>query len=502
MEPVVTHQSRDQEQVRNTQIVGQPQEGEEQEEHRHHAKKSTKVLKKVKEKAKKIKDTLTKHGHGHNHDHDDGHADHVPDDHDLDEEDDEDEEMEEDPEVHGAPIYESIAGSDVVTGQREWLSHPGKGISMAPKHDPIYFRESRVTDPTKTFIHVQEEVPGQPKVNLERPRGLDEDPAAPKKSPDACNTPSNYQSKVTDPTGKGKEAEMEPILRSLDKMKVYDEPEHEAKIKPEPEEKFLRRTDEVLSQFPTGSHDQFSPEPIPPKPVNVSPENHPQSDPGAFADKISSATSAIAGKAISAKTAIASKLGYREKDSTETDNQYTHNTASASDYGKKIATTVREKLSPVYQKVAGAGSDVMSKQQGSDEPGAKGENRGVSMREYVAEKLKPKEEDRALSEVISGALHKRKEESDQKVDDDKPRGKVTESEEVADRLGTGDGAEKRVVDKFKGALSSWFGKSDEPRGQTPQQSVSPSSYAEDEGFPRFGTGEVEQTVTSERRVEE
>lgn len=404
-------------------------------------------------------------------------------------------------------VYESIAGSDVVTGQREWLSHPGKGISMAPKHDPIYFRESRVTDPTKTFIHVQEEFPGQPKVNLERPRGLDEDPAAPKKSPDACNTPSNYQSKVTDPTGKGKisflqhsdthtyirththtwiitvhlhvtgeEAEMEPILRSLDKMKVYDEPEHEAKIKPEPEEKFLRRTDEVLSQFPTGSHDQFSPEPIPPKPVNVSPENHPQSDPGAFADKISSATSAIAGKAISAKTAIASKLGYREKDSTETDNQYTHNTASASDYGKKIATTVREKLSPVYQKVAGAGSDVMSKQQGSDEPGAKGEDRGVSMREYVAEKLKPKEEDRALSEVISGALHKRKEESDQKVDDDKPRGKVTESEEVADRLGTGDGAEKRVVDKFKGALSSWFGKSDEPRGQTPQQSVSPSSY--------------------------
>lgn len=51
------------------------------------------VLKKVKAKARKIKDTLTKHGHNHNHDHD-----HIPDDHDLDEE-----EMVEDPEVHGAP---------------------------------------------------------------------------------------------------------------------------------------------------------------------------------------------------------------------------------------------------------------------------------------------------------------------------------------------------------------------------------------------------------------
>ena len=49
----------------------------------HHEKKS--VLKKVKEKAKKIKETLTKHGHDH------------------DEEEVEDEEMEEDPEVHGAP---------------------------------------------------------------------------------------------------------------------------------------------------------------------------------------------------------------------------------------------------------------------------------------------------------------------------------------------------------------------------------------------------------------
>jgi len=62
----------------------------------HHEKKS--VLKKVMNKAKKLKDKVKLHGHGH--DYREGH---VPDDHDLyEEDDDEDEEMVEDPEVHGA----------------------------------------------------------------------------------------------------------------------------------------------------------------------------------------------------------------------------------------------------------------------------------------------------------------------------------------------------------------------------------------------------------------
>lgn len=47
----------------------------------------------MKAKARKIKDSLAKHGYGHSHDHD------------LDEEggDDDDEEMVEDPEIHAAP---------------------------------------------------------------------------------------------------------------------------------------------------------------------------------------------------------------------------------------------------------------------------------------------------------------------------------------------------------------------------------------------------------------
>ncbi|WZZ39692.1 hypothetical protein YC2023_035951 [Brassica napus] len=44
------------------------------------------VLKKVKEKIKKINNVLTKHRHGHGHEHDRGEQ-HIPDDHDLDDKD-------------------------------------------------------------------------------------------------------------------------------------------------------------------------------------------------------------------------------------------------------------------------------------------------------------------------------------------------------------------------------------------------------------------------------
>ena len=66
-----------------------PVSGTEGDDQDHHEKKS--VLKKVKDKAKKIKDTIKKHGHGHGHEHGQ----------EYDEEDDEDEEMEQDIAVKG-----------------------------------------------------------------------------------------------------------------------------------------------------------------------------------------------------------------------------------------------------------------------------------------------------------------------------------------------------------------------------------------------------------------
>ena len=53
-------------------------------------------------------------------------------------------------------------------------------------------------DPSKTFVPGTEST----KVNLELPMGLEKDPHAPTDDPRG-HAPSNYQTKVTDPTGKG-----------------------------------------------------------------------------------------------------------------------------------------------------------------------------------------------------------------------------------------------------------------------------------------------------------
>ena len=284
---------------------------------------------------------------------------------------------------------------------------------------------------------------------------------------------------------------MTPILRSFEKMNIHDESE------PKSHQNITN-----IGYSSTGSHDQFSPE-TPDKPI-ITPQ-HPQTlqenmdtskpEPSSLTEKISYATSSIADKAISAKNVVASKLGYGEKDdrgvheSTTTGDNSGSKQSSAAGNGKKIAATVTEKLTPVYGKIAEAGTTVVSKRQGPKTTsgsenesgnGTTGQDRGVSVKDYWAEKLRPGEEDRALSEVISGALHKRKQEAETR-----PVGTVTESEEVARRLGTGDkkmdekeqasyvnqaGAEKSVVDKVKGTVRSWLGMGGDQSGTTQQHS--------------------------------
>ncbi|KAK9994481.1 hypothetical protein SO802_024184 [Lithocarpus litseifolius] len=522
------------------------------EDEHYHEKKS--VLKKVKAKAKKIKETITGHGHNHDHDHDyDYHRDerHIPDDHDLYEE---DEEMFEDPEVHGATTFESAAVRSAIPGQVENIGHSGTNLegSAAMREDPLAPKErcvtkvsetivvlavpgheentgqsnfgktsdmgeerhapqntpvvpgvngTKVTGPTKTFVPGQEGRMGQRRVNLERPMGLEEDPHAQDDRLEGY-TPSNYQTKVTDPTGTGGEeaAAITPLLQSFDKMKVYDEP------KPESAGTHHNLTTATHNQFtnlPTGSHDQFSPEPgrpcfDPNKPedyINEKPSNQ-----SSYIEKISSATSAIADKAVSAKNVVASKLGYGEKDNNmssevhergDSTKSSTSESASPVEYGKQIAATVTEKLTPVYEKVAEAGSNVTSKVHGGGTDGTsvvEGQDKGVSVKDYFMEKLRPGDEDRALSEVISDALHKRNE-GPEKVEK-RPMGKVTESEEVARRLETktdencgesmqesfvDNQAQGSVVDRLRGAVGTWFGlsgdtQSQASQSQTPQQS--------------------------------
>lgn len=253
----------------------------------------------------------------------------------------------------------------------------------------------------------------------------------------------------------GEEVEVGPILRSFDNMKFSDEPN------PVTEENLsTRKYDQSI--FPTGSHDQFSPEPTPPIPMTF------QENP----------TSALLTDA-------------RKDDAKEHEmhgGQDQTKAAPALEYGRRIATSVTEKLTPVYEKVAETGSTVMSKvhgtRTGSDkevEHKATDQDKGVSVKDYVTEKLKPGEEDRALSEVISEALHKKKPDAEKA---DKPMGRVTESEEVNRRLGgmEEDSGERvntgsvhvsgsGMVEKVKGVVGSLFGKGTE----TPEHSLDSSA---------------------------
>ena len=271
----------------------------------------------------------------------------------------------------------------------------------------------------------------------------------------------------------GEEVEINPIISYFDEMSVQDKPE----------QGFTAGT---------GSHNQFSPEQLPTQTKSTTDNSADMPSDKTYVGKVSTA-------AISAKNAVASKLGYEGRykggETHGGDDQKTG--SSVNEYGKKIANTVTETLSPVYRKVAAAGSAVMSKVQGTDsEPeGDRAPDKGVSVKAYLAEKLKPGDEDRALSEVISYAFHKRKEEPENEVKSE-PTGKVTESEEVARRLGTGNkpagegpdsgdvefdssssvSSGSSVVDRIRGAVSSWFGKGGDYDSHTPSEPIGNGLY--------------------------
>lgn len=344
---------------------------------------------------------------------------------------------------------------------------------------------------------------------------------------------SNDETKVTNPTGEGKEfyfsfvlifkklktesvccktggeeADVTPLTHSLDKMKVSDD----------------KRVD-------TGSHDQFAPQSNPiadelaprssttsgdgsiPQSYDASskPEELPRDTltgkspdhQSGYIEKISIATSAIADKAISAKNVVASKLGYGGNEGTKSEEigeikGGAKSGSSPTDYEHKVAATVTKKS--VYEKVADAGSTVMSKVKGSttnagneERPeamvrkegtgeGKVAADKGASVKQYLSEKLKPGDEDKALSQVISETLQSKKKEETGKTKES--LGKVTESEKVARQLGSGTenaregdeaiaaGAEstgKGVVDRIKDAVGLWVtkGSQDHPSEQSP-----------------------------------
>ncbi|XP_019053093.1 PREDICTED: low-temperature-induced 65 kDa protein isoform X2 [Nelumbo nucifera] len=355
------------------------------------------VLKKVKDKAKKITDRLGIKKHGRRG-HDAKDDDHIRPDHDEgydedeeeEEEEDTDEQIEQDPEIHRAPIYESTTARAGEVGAASAL--------------------------------------GQSRVNLGATSGqlppLEKDSPAPPKDRDVASHPApNYQNNATDPIAAGgQETGVEPILGSVGNMKDSKQVEPQA------------------WSYKGNEHHQSSRD-LPPSHIDTASGNlqsvpdteavvHSQVEEGkptnqpSHTEKISSATSAIAEKAISAKNVVASKLGYGGNEG-----EVVHETPEGGDstkstpvgeYSKKIAAAVTETLAPVYDKVAEAGSVVVSKMQGmgteSEGGGVSSADKGVSMKEDLTVQSRPGEEE---AEKASP-----------------PRGRVTESEEVKTRLGS------------------------------------------------------------------
>ncbi|XP_058082685.1 low-temperature-induced 65 kDa protein-like isoform X2 [Magnolia sinica] len=414
------------------------------EEEDHHEKKS--VLKKVKDKAKKIKHTLAKKTHVSDSDHDDdrnpAYEVHTT----VIREDDDDEDSEDEPEVHGAPMYQSATAHDR-TGQEEITDE--SSVNLGKVRPPKGDKEHVPKDPT-TFEagpHAPTDYPTRPSegpqhIPMDGPP-FEVDPHAPKERP---TSPANHQTKVVDPTASGgNEAGFPHLDRSFQAMNLSD------KANP-----------------PTGSPDQFSPEstsekaPIIQENLHPVPDTNNESQPSkdqphasSYTQKISSATSALAQRAVSAKNAVASKLGYGQSGSA---------TSTPSSGGTEYGRRIVEKLAPVYGKVADAGCAVVSKIQGSGnrsespesevkvtetESGVKRSDTGVSVSEFVAEKLRPGDEHKALSEMICDAIQKKREEPES--------GSVQPP--VAERVSVsgGDGSGKGVVERFRGAVGSVFG---------------------------------------------
>ncbi|KAL8519344.1 hypothetical protein ACS0TY_010324 [Phlomoides rotata] len=380
------------------------------EEEQHHGEKKS-VLKKVKDKARKIKDTIKKHGHGH--DDEGGHrrGDIYQQGFEEEEDDDEEEEVDNDPEVHGAPIYESSAvrSSNI---PRESITNLEKATDM---REDSFNHNARAEGTTQPLVHNTTTLPNveQPKIKIY--------PHSPTNSPADHVLPSNYQSKVTDPAGAGgKEAYVGPLAHQLGNLNVGD--------------------DEA-----PGRHVHFDP---------MQKQFNPESKPGNM--ELSSKGQDFGNTGGVSMNTIAGKV------SSGGDHQEGQDTSS---YTRKVSET----LAPVYDKVAGTGSAVVSKVYGMVGVENEGGDQGPSMKEYLSEKFRPGDEDKALSEVITNALQKKEPLGEKKL------GKVTMSKEVADRLGGAEDSKREgedavaagkeskgqgVVERLTDAVGLWLGKSD------------------------------------------
>lgn len=173
-----------------------------------------------------------------------------------------------------------------------------------------------------------------------------------------------------------------------------------------------------------------------------------------YGEAASSLTTNIAEKAAKAKDAVASKLGYcvtheeQLDKSGESEPPRPAAGSSMGEYGKKVATKVQETLAPVY------------------------------------DKLKPGNEEKALSDIITDAFPLHTGNDQEMSKEEGVKGLVTESEEVKKQLGAfdeaneedagGTGVGKDMVHWMKETATSRFGKGDEVTQPSLEGSSDPS----------------------------
>nr|XP_043616217.1 low-temperature-induced 65 kDa protein-like [Erigeron canadensis] len=231
---------------------------------------------------------------------------------------------------------------------------------------------------------------------------MEEDPSGP--NPTMRASPGNYQTKVTDPTNTGgKESTgITDVLHSFDKMKIFEEPRPKS-----------TKADQGETEVFTGSHDQFSPELVKAhRPLDTIPSD-PSNPNSSYTQKITSATSAIGQKAAAVKDSIISKFSSSDEDKADIANEPQKaktKPSTATDYAHVVADTLSGTLGPVYEKVADAGTSVMSKIQGSGQDESltspSGTSKGATVKEYLVDAFKPGDDDKVLSEKITSVFNR------------------------------------------------------------------------------------------------
>jgi hypothetical protein len=197
--------------------------------------------------------------------------------------------------------------------------------------------------------------------------------------------------------------------------------------------------------------------------------------------------STIANTAISAKNVVASKLGYGGTETATPPETGAEKSASSTPYIQGMTSKVTGTLAPVYAKVTDTGSSVISRVKGTgDKDETSGGDKGVSMKNYLSETFSPGDDDKALSQKISDALHVRKSGEPKTVGKviDATEGQSNNLSEVKKegddiKVAGPENVNKGVVNLVKDTVSSWVGKGGQQQQQHTQES--PESHTTTEG---------------------